>query len=159
MKVRITEYLEIDVENENWICERCGRVLIGARENYKKGCLVAEKELEEVHPHLVEGQTYSFSPDPEYCRLLEFYCPDCGVMIENEYLPPGHPITHDIQLDIDALKKRFGSAEGISEEKLEAILAKAVQETAQRIAKGETVTKVADQVVKDAIAALKALGI
>jgi hypothetical protein len=22
-----------------------------------------------------------------------------------EYLPPGHPLTHDIELDIDALKK------------------------------------------------------
>jgi hypothetical protein len=29
-------------------------------------------------------------------------------MIENEYLPPGHPVTHDIELDIDALKKRYG---------------------------------------------------
>jgi hypothetical protein len=30
-------------------------------------------------------------------------------MIENEYLPPGHPVTHDIELDIDALKKRYGA--------------------------------------------------
>jgi hypothetical protein len=29
-------------------------------------------------------------------------------MIENEYLPPGHPITHDIELDIGALKKANG---------------------------------------------------
>jgi hypothetical protein len=29
-------------------------------------------------------------------------------MIENEYLPPGHPITNDIALDIDALKQRHG---------------------------------------------------
>ena len=43
---------------------------------------------------------------PDFCRLLEFYCPGCGVMIENEYLPPGHPITHDIELDLDALIKR-----------------------------------------------------
>ena len=70
--------------------------------------MVAEKPFEEVHPAMVEGQAYSFSPDPEYVRLLEFYCPGCGIMIENEYLPPGHPITHDIQLDIDALKKRLG---------------------------------------------------
>ena len=108
MKVRITEYLEIDVKREKWVCERCGHLLIDASENYKKGCLVAEKPFEEVHPAMVEGQAYSFSPDPEYVRLLEFYCPGCGIMIENEYLPPGHPITHDIQLDIDALKKATG---------------------------------------------------
>jgi acetophenone carboxylase len=159
MKVRITEYLEIDVEREKWVCERCGQLLIDARENYKKGCLVAEKPFEEVHPPMVEGHAYSFSPDPEYACLLEFYCPGCGVMIENEYLPPGHPITHDIQLDIDALKKRQGDREGISEKLLEAIVRKSVQETAQRVAGGETITSVTEKVVKETIDALKDLGV
>jgi acetone carboxylase, gamma subunit len=108
MNVPITEYLEIDLDTETWVCRRCGRRLISARENYKKGCLVADVPLEEVHPPLVEGQAYSFRPDPRYCRLLEFYCPECGVVVENEYLPPGHPITHDIELDVDQLKKRHG---------------------------------------------------
>lgn len=108
MKVRITEYLEIDLKSEQWCCQRCGKALISARENYKKGCLVAERPLEEIHPPLVEGQAYSFCPDSDFCRLLEFYCPSCGVMVENEYLPPGHPMTHDIDLDIDALKRRHG---------------------------------------------------
>ena len=107
MKVRITEYLEIDLENEQWCCQRCGHTLISARESYKKGCLVAERPLEEVHPPLVDGHEYSFRPDPDFCRLIEFYCPECSVLIENEYLPPGHPITHDIELDIDKLKKKY----------------------------------------------------
>ncbi len=106
MKVRITEYLEIDLKEEKWVCQRCGQHLIDARQNYKKGCLAAQKPFEQVHPPLVEGQAHSFSPDADYCRLVEFYCPKCGIMIENEYLPPGHPITHDIQLDLDALQKR-----------------------------------------------------
>jgi acetone carboxylase gamma subunit len=109
MKVRITEYLEIDLANEMWCCQRCGHNLINARANYKEGCLVADQDMAQVHPPLVEGQAYSFTPDPGYCRLLEFYCPNCGVMIENEYLPPGHPITHDIALDIDALKQKHGA--------------------------------------------------
>jgi acetone carboxylase gamma subunit len=109
MKVRITEYLEIDLDTEKWCCQRCGRELIDARENYKRGCLVAERPLEEVHPPVVEGQVYSFCPDPDFCRLIEFYCPECGVMIENEYLPPGHPITRDIELDLESLKQRHGS--------------------------------------------------
>ena len=108
MNVRITEYLEIDLISEKWCCQRCGNALISAFENYKKGCLVAERSLQDVHPPMVEEESYSFCPDENFCRLLEFYCPNCGVMIENEYLPPGHPITHDIQLDIDALKKKHG---------------------------------------------------
>ncbi|HSD11877.1 MAG TPA: acetone carboxylase subunit gamma, partial [Candidatus Binatia bacterium] len=45
---------------------------------------------------------------------LEYYCPGCGVQMETEYLPPGHPPTHDIEFDIDDLKRRFaGNAEKI----------------------------------------------
>jgi hypothetical protein len=29
-------------------------------------------------------------------------------LIETEYLPPGHPLTRDIELDIDALKEKNG---------------------------------------------------
>jgi len=32
-------------------------------------------------------------------------------MVEVEYLPPGHPLTWDTQLDIDALKKKHGIKE------------------------------------------------
>jgi acetone carboxylase gamma subunit len=106
MKIRITEYLEIDLDSQKWCCQRCGKELVDARENYKKGCLVAEKPLDEVYPPLTEGEAYGFRPDPDFCRLIEFYCPQCGVMIENEYLPPGHPITHDIEIDLDALLAR-----------------------------------------------------
>ncbi|MBP6382899.1 MAG: acetone carboxylase subunit gamma [Pseudomonadales bacterium] len=104
-RVRITEYLDIDLATETWCCNRCGHALQPARENYKKGCLIAEREMAEVHPPLVDA-AYNFMPHPDYCRLIEFYCPSCGTLIENEYLPPGHPLTHEIELDIDALAAR-----------------------------------------------------
>lgn len=108
--IRFTEYLDLDVEQERWCCHTCGHALIGARENYKKGCLVAERDPREIHAPVLEGE-YSFSPDPEWARILEFYCPACGRQIETEYLPPGHPITHDIELDIDSLKARLAAGE------------------------------------------------
>jgi acetone carboxylase gamma subunit len=107
MRIRITEALDLDLGLESWCCNRCGRELIEAKENYKKGCLVRERMPGEVHEVLVEKSPFSFSPDPEWCRILEFYCPQCGVMIENQYLPPGHPVTHDIELDIEWFKKKF----------------------------------------------------
>ncbi len=64
MKVRITEYLEIDLEREQWCCQPCGHPLISARESYKKGCLVSERPLADVHPPLIEGQEYSILPRP-----------------------------------------------------------------------------------------------
>lgn len=110
MIVRITEYLDIDLSTEKWLCHCCGHEIAEARANYKTGCLVAEVPLDEAHPPLVEGEAFSFTPDGDYCRLVEFYCPSCAVTIENEYLPPGHPLTHEIELDIDALKRRHGVA-------------------------------------------------
>ena len=50
-------------------------------------------------------------PTPAWCRILEYYCPQCGTMIETEYLPPGHPPLHDIELDIDALKVQWKDRE------------------------------------------------
>ncbi|MDP2728764.1 MAG: acetone carboxylase subunit gamma, partial [Dehalococcoidia bacterium] len=50
---------------------------------------------------------YDYAPHPDWSRIIEFYCPGCGTMVENEYLPPGHPITHDIELDISRLKKKY----------------------------------------------------
>ena len=106
MKRQITENLDIDLEREMWCCHHCGKELISAAENYKKGCLVYEKDPRMIYRPIVEGE-YGLSPNPKWTAIVEFYCPQCGVMIENEMLPLGHPIIHDIELDIDALKKKY----------------------------------------------------
>jgi acetophenone carboxylase len=113
MKRQITD-LDIDLVEETWCCHSCGHALISARESYKKGCLVAERDPREIHRPVIEDVTFTFAPDPDWCRLVEFYCPSCAVMIETEYLPPGHPITHDIELDIDTMKAKYLSAEALA---------------------------------------------
>jgi acetophenone carboxylase len=113
-KRNITEYLDVDLATERWSCSRCGGDLGNARDNYKKGCLVADRNPAEVHPPMVEGTGYSFAPDASWCRIVEFYCPSCGTLVETEYLPPGHPLTFDIQLDIDAMQRRYGAKEPIT---------------------------------------------
>ena len=107
---RITEYLDLDLERERWSCNRCGADLGDARQSYKRGCLIADRDPRDVHPPIVEGN-YNFAPDPDWCRIVEFYCPGCATLIETEYLPPGHPLTHDIELDIDALKAKARAEE------------------------------------------------
>jgi len=108
--LRVGEHLSLDVEAERWLCAKCGYDIGPGRENFKRGLLVAERDPTEVHRPLIDS-TYTFAPNPEWIRILEFYCPGCGLQIETEYLPPGHPITHTTELDIDSLKRRLAAGE------------------------------------------------
>ncbi|HJP35638.1 MAG: acetone carboxylase subunit gamma [Gammaproteobacteria bacterium] len=105
-KLRVTESLDLDLNDEQWLCNRCGEKLGPAQANYKDGCKVYERDPTEVHEPKIEGE-FTFAPDPAWVRIIEFYCPTCAVQIETEYLPPGHPITHDIEIDIARLKQRL----------------------------------------------------
>lgn len=108
MRVRITESLDVDLAADMWCCNRCGYTLISAHSNYKEGCLIQARRPAAIYQPLVEGQAYTFAPDPAWCRIVEFCCPQCGVLFETELLPPGHPITHDIELDMIKLKAKHG---------------------------------------------------
>jgi acetone carboxylase, gamma subunit len=117
--IRVTEYLDLRLDDERWICHVCGQDLGSARTNYKEGCRAHERDPREIHRALIEGE-YTFAPDPEWVRIVEFYCPSCSTQVETEYLPPGHPITHDIEIDIDRLKERLDAGElRISDQRLE----------------------------------------
>lgn len=107
LRVQITEYLDIDIDNEMWHCNRCGYGLVSARENYKKGCLVYDRDPRTVCRSITEAE-WDYSPNSDWCRFVEFYCPDCGTLVEVDVLPPGHPLVHDVELDIDKLKEKYG---------------------------------------------------
>lgn len=110
MRVRITESLDIDMDSLKWVCNRCDVQLGPAETNYKEFSLVYARDPETVHKPYVDKNLhrgFSLAPNGDWVKIVEFYCPECGVMFECEYLPPGHPITRDIELDIDALRERF----------------------------------------------------
>lgn len=108
-KVLVTENLRIDLDSEQWECRACAAELISARDNYKRGLLVYDRDPREIHKPLLDPNKYAltYAPNPAWCRILEYYCPKCGTMIETEYLPPGHPPIRDIELDLDALKLQW----------------------------------------------------
>ena len=115
MKVLATENLRIDLETEMWECRHCDKVLVSARDNYKRGLLVYDRDPREIHKPLLDPTRYklTYAPDPTWCRLLEYCCPQCGTMIETEYLPPGHPPLRDIEFDIDAMKEQWKHREEV----------------------------------------------
>ncbi|MEC8985856.1 MAG: acetone carboxylase subunit gamma [Actinomycetota bacterium] len=111
IKVQVAEYLDINLDTEVWECNKCGHELAAASKNYKEGCLIRDRSPEEIHQPIIEGE-YTFAPDPGWCRIVECYCPNCGVLIDTEYLPPGHPLTHDMEIDIEQLKAKHLGSEG-----------------------------------------------
>lgn len=109
MRVPMTEYLMIDLDNERWLCRNCGQDMGDANGNYKEGTLVYDRDPTEIHSPVIDPERYeyTFAPDPNFCRILEYYCPGCGTQIEAEYLPPGHPPTIDMMWDVAALRKQW----------------------------------------------------
>ena len=125
MRVLVTENLRIDLETERWECRACDSPLGNARESYKRALLVHDRDPREIHKPLLDPKRYEFTyaPNPKWCRILEYYCPRCGSMIETEYLPPGHPPVHDIELDLDALKAQWKDREELPEARAKGFLA------------------------------------
>jgi acetophenone carboxylase len=109
-RVHLAEYLDLDTDSERWHCHSCGTDLGPAREDYKRGLLVYDRDPTEIHPALIDGE-FTFAPNPDWIRIVEFYCPGCGRQVETEYLPPGHPLTRDTEIDIDSLKRRLAAGE------------------------------------------------
>lgn len=117
MKVLVTEYLRIDLGTESWECRVCERVHGSARENYKKFLLVYDRNPREIHRPILDPQKYpkyNFAPSPAVCVIYEFYCPSCGTLVEAEYSVPGHVPLHDIELDLDALKRQWSTREEVT---------------------------------------------
>lgn len=109
MRVPMTEYLVIDLDTERWVCRVCRQDMGSAHGNYKEGTLVYDRDPREIHQSVIDPERYefTFSPDPEYCRILEYYCPGCGTQIETEYIPPGHPPAVDMLIDVAALRAQW----------------------------------------------------
>ena len=109
-KMRITESVDIDLNKEMWCCSRCHAEIYSARDSYLKGCLVYERPASEIYgpaiPVKQDSAKISYAPEPDFMRVIEFYCPNCGAQMSVQYLPPGHPIVSEIELDIDKLRKK-----------------------------------------------------
>jgi acetone carboxylase gamma subunit len=120
MKIPMTEYLQIDLERELWMCRTCAGDLGPARRPYKEGLLVYARDPREIHKPILNPELYefTFAPDPKWVQILEFYCPGCGTLIEAEYLPPGHPPVNDMEFDLDALKKQWKGRKELTAEEL-----------------------------------------
>ncbi|AZI36617.1 hypothetical protein NT2_05_01900 [Caenibius tardaugens NBRC 16725] len=117
MKVFVTDALAIDLDSEQWECRGCEKPLGAAQENYKRFMRAFVRDPRDIHAPIIDAEryAYTFAPDPVWVHIIEYYCPHCARMAEAEYLPPGHPPAHDIELDIPALKQQWADREQLAE--------------------------------------------
>ena len=96
--MRIHEYLEIVVNSEGKKvirCLKCGYELCRASENYKKHCLLWERNLADLP--LRSNPT----GDKPFEHYQEFICPGCATLLEVDTVCPDiedEPILWDIQI-------------------------------------------------------------
>lgn len=106
MKIVMTEALLIDLDRSSWVCRKCGHEHGSAERSYKHGLLAHARDPREVHQAILDARQYknTFAPSPEWVRIVEYYCPQCALLVEAEYLPPGHPPLEDMQFDLASLR-------------------------------------------------------
>lgn len=101
---QVGEYLGLDLDSEKFFCWKCDHELGDARGNFKTYAVIAERSPADVYPPWP-----GMAGRDDLSVIREFYCPGCGTMMENEYVPPGHPVLHDLEIDVDALRERVAA--------------------------------------------------
>jgi len=90
------------VENERGrvVKHFCGQEFGDYRENWKLSALIYERDNLEKLQELYPGPR---APDPDWMVLREYFCPECGALLETEAVSPGYPIMFNFLPDEEAL--------------------------------------------------------
>ena len=76
----------------------CGHEFGHYQRNWKLGAHIAvrdtEASLREIYPN-------SDICDPAWMEIREFICPGCTTLLEVEACPPGYPILHEFEPDLE----------------------------------------------------------
>lgn len=74
------------------------------RRNWKLNALIFERDsdelMDEVYPRLMGA-------DPQWMTLREFYCPVSLTLLDVEAVPPGYPIVHAFQPDLEGFYREW----------------------------------------------------
>jgi N-methylhydantoinase B len=94
--LRLTEYLDLVMVSgaRHVACARCGAVLCTARENYKAHALRIDRPIQAANPLIGDPQRFIDAA----VQFRQFYCPQCGGLIENEVSRAEDPLLRDIEL-------------------------------------------------------------
>jgi N-methylhydantoinase B len=99
-EIMIAEYLSIQKVDglESIICRKCGQSLCNSTQSYKQGCLTCDIKLSETNL-LIDDELQSKYIDEKVVFRM-FFCPSCGVNIENEICRETDEHLFDIEISI-----------------------------------------------------------
>ena len=76
----------------------CGHEFCDVKDNWKLHAKIyvrdTQEKMEEIYPKFMGSDT-------NWMVLREYFCPECMTQLEVEAVPPGYPIIHDFEPDID----------------------------------------------------------
>jgi len=82
----------------------CGHDFGDYHENWKLSALIFVRDtadkMDEIYPKMMAA-------DPDWMELREYYCPGCKRQLEVEALPPGYPIQHEFQPDLETFYEQW----------------------------------------------------
>jgi acetone carboxylase gamma subunit len=74
------------------------------RRNWKLNALIFERDsdelMDEIYPRLMGA-------DPSWMTLREYYCPKSLTLLDVEAVPPGYPIVHAFQPDLEGFYREW----------------------------------------------------
>ncbi|HEY1277681.1 MAG TPA: acetone carboxylase subunit gamma [Thermoleophilaceae bacterium] len=74
------------------------------RRNWKLNALIFERDsdelMDEVYPRMMGA-------DPRWMTLREYYCPKSLTLLDVEAVPPGYPIVHAFQPDLEGFYREW----------------------------------------------------
>src|SRR5262245_37508976 len=96
---RVTETLDLvsTRAGARFACARCGALLCAATENYKAHALRRDRPIQVANPLIGDPRRF-IDADVEF---RQFYCPECGGLLENEVCRAHDPLLWDIQLIVE----------------------------------------------------------
>src|SRR5208282_857784 len=93
---RITDNLDLRREKSRSriACSKCAADLGPVDDNYKDHCVRRESDVSAANPNIGDYRRYI----DERPVFRQFFCPGCGVLIENEIARAADPVLRDIEL-------------------------------------------------------------
>lgn len=99
--MQIHRYLDLNEDSRAISCRECGETICDAAETIGKHASMRTGPVTDAGPAFVSP--VAKLGDETDLEFLEFFCPECGVLLQTEFARSEDPVLQDIEIDIESL--------------------------------------------------------